>query len=42
MMKIPLLAGREFTEADGAQAAHVLLITPETARHYWPGQNPDW
>lgn len=40
MMQIPLLAGREFTEADGAKSAGVLLITPSTARHFWPGENP--
>ena len=40
MMRIPLLAGREFTEADGANSADVLLITPSTARLLWPGENP--
>jgi|SRR5581483_10493196 len=40
LMKIPLLAGRTFTEADSAQAPPVILITPSTARRYWSGQNP--
>lgn len=40
MMHIPLLAGRQFTEADSAQAAKVLIITPATAQRFWPGQNP--
>jgi len=40
MMHIPLLAGREFTEADGANSAGVLLITPSTARIFWPGESP--
>ena len=40
MMQIPLLAGREFTEADGAKSTGVLLITASTARHFWPGENP--
>jgi putative ABC transport system permease protein len=40
MMHIPLLTGREFTEADGPKAAGVLLITPSTARLLWPGENP--
>jgi predicted permease len=40
MMHIPLLAGREFTPADGAKSAGVLLITASTARHFWPGENP--
>ncbi|HMF78508.1 MAG TPA: ABC transporter permease [Bryobacteraceae bacterium] len=40
MMHIPLLEGRQFTEADSAQAAKVLIITRATARHFWPGQSP--
>jgi putative ABC transport system permease protein len=40
LMRIRLLAGREFTEADSPRAPHVVLITPSTARRYWPGQNP--
>ncbi len=40
MMHIPLLAGREFTAADTAQSAPVLLVTPSTAAHFWPGENP--
>jgi predicted permease len=40
MMQIPLLAGRDLTEADTLQAAHVILISSATARHFWPGQNP--
>jgi putative ABC transport system permease protein len=40
MMRIPLLAGRDFTPADSAKAAPVLLISASTARHFWPGENP--
>ncbi len=40
LMNIPLLAGRELTEADSADAPAVLLITPDTARRFWPGENP--
>lgn len=40
LMKIRLIAGREFTEADGPHAPPVILITPATAHRYWPGQNP--
>lgn len=40
LMKIRLLVGRGFTEADSAHAPPVILITPATARRYWPGQNP--
>ncbi|SPE34620.1 putative Permease [Candidatus Sulfopaludibacter sp. SbA6] len=40
MLSIPLLAGRGFTEADGAMSAGVLLITASTARYFWPAENP--
>lgn len=40
MMRIPLLAGREFTDADGAGSAGVLLISASAARRFWPGENP--
>jgi predicted permease len=40
MMRIPLLAGRNLTEADGAKSAAVLLISASTAKHFWPGENP--
>jgi predicted permease len=40
MLRIPLLAGRELTEADGEKAAGVLLVTSSTAGHFWPGENP--
>jgi putative ABC transport system permease protein len=40
MMRIPLLAGREFTDADGAGSAGVLLISASTARRFWPGTDP--
>lgn len=40
MLRIPLVASRRFTEADGAMSAGVLLIRASTARHFWPGENP--
>ena len=40
MLRIPLLAGRDFEDADSDQAAGVLLITVSTARHFWPAENP--
>jgi len=40
MLRIPLLAGRELTPADGAKAASVILISASTARYFWPGENP--
>jgi putative ABC transport system permease protein len=40
MMGIRLLAGRGFTEADGAESAGVLLVTTSTAKRFWPGEDP--
>ena len=39
-MGIPLLAGREFTEADGPKAKPVMLINETMARQYWPNESP--
>jgi len=40
MLRIPLLAGRDLTEADGPKSAAVLLISASTAKHFWPGESP--
>jgi putative ABC transport system permease protein len=40
IMRIPLLAGRRFTEADGDKSAKVALVSAATARQFWPGENP--
>jgi predicted permease len=40
IMRIPLLAGRRFTEADGEKSAKVALVNAATARQFWPGENP--
>jgi putative ABC transport system permease protein len=40
LMGIPLLAGREFTEADNAGAHRVLVINETMARQYWPNESP--
>jgi putative ABC transport system permease protein len=40
MLNIPLLSGRTFTAADGANSSGVVLITPSTAKRYWPGEDP--
>lgn len=40
MMRIPLLAGRVFSDADGMKAPGVVLVSAATARRYWPGENP--
>ena len=38
-MKIPLLEGTLFTEADGEQSSPVVLVTAATAQRYWPGES---
>jgi putative ABC transport system permease protein len=40
MMRIPLLAGRSFSQADGLKAPGVVLVSASTARRYWPNENP--
>ncbi len=40
IMRIPLLAGRDFTEGDSASAGRVILVDAATARRFWPGENP--
>jgi predicted permease len=39
-LAIPLRSGREFTEADSADSARVVLVNESLARELWPGQNP--
>ncbi len=39
-MRIPLLAGREFTRQDGEQTPPVAVISKSLAQHFWPGQDP--
>ena len=38
-LKIPLLDGRMFTEADSNNAPPVVLVSRSWARHYFPGEN---
>ncbi len=37
---IPVLQGRNLTEADGAEAPKVAVISTTFAEKYWPGANP--
>ena len=39
-LRIPLLAGRDFTDSDTPDGAPVLIVSQEAARRYWPGQDP--
>jgi putative ABC transport system permease protein len=37
-MRVPLRAGRAFTEMDNAKAPPVIIVNETFARQYWPGQ----
>src|SRR5262249_56212544 len=37
-MRIPILSGREFNEADQADSQKVTIIDEGLAREYWPGE----
>jgi predicted permease len=37
-MRIPLVEGRNFTDADLSDAPHVAIVSEALARRYWPGQ----
>ena len=39
-MGIPLLAGRDFSEADAAKSSRVAIINETLAQRFWPGENP--
>src|ERR1041385_5078180 len=39
-MRVPVLSGRELSEADNGSVPDVVLITDYMARHYWPGESP--
>src|SRR5258708_31602751 len=40
VMRIPLVAGRMFTDADGPQAEGVVLINRQFAKEYFGGETP--
>jgi putative ABC transport system permease protein len=39
-MRIPLLRGRLFTDADGSTSPRVTIINQTTAKRYWPQEDP--
>ena len=39
-MKVPLLSGRFFTDADRANAPLVVIVNHKMAQHYWANQDP--
>jgi putative ABC transport system permease protein len=39
-MRIPVRMGRSFSELDDANRAGVVVINEQTARRYWPNQDP--
>jgi putative ABC transport system permease protein len=38
-LKLPLINGRDFTEADRADSAPVVILAKATAKRLWPGEN---
>jgi len=40
LLKIPLIAGRFFTEADNATGARVAIISRTMANRFWPARDP--
>ncbi len=40
VMGTPLVAGRDFNEADTAESAQVVIINQAMAERYWPNDNP--
>jgi predicted permease len=39
-MRVPLLAGREFTLGDDAEAPKVVMVNQALVRRFWPAENP--
>ncbi|MGC1491001.1 MAG: ABC transporter permease [Candidatus Acidiferrum sp.] len=40
MLGIPIVRGRDFTEAEVQSGAKVAIVTETTARRFWPGEDP--
>jgi predicted permease len=39
-LQIPMIAGRDFNDADSTEGTQVIIVSEEAARRYWPGQDP--
>ena len=39
-MRLPLVRGRDITDADNATAPGVVIINEQAVRQYWPGEDP--
>ena len=39
-LRLPVLEGRRFTDADGREAPAVAIVNQAMARRYWPGRSP--
>jgi len=39
-MRVPLLEGRAFSDADDSKAPKVVVVNETFARHFWPNENP--
>jgi len=40
MMRVPLFAGRDFTDGDGPNAENIMIVSQSTARKFWGNDNP--
>lgn len=40
LLRIPVLGGQVFTDADGEKSALAVVVSAATARRFWPGENP--
>jgi len=39
-LRLPLVAGRDFTEADDSNSSKVAIVNETFARRFWPGKDP--
>jgi hypothetical protein len=39
-LRVPIVAGRDFTDYDRASGQPVVILAESAARRFWPGQNP--